>query len=197
MVKHATCKQNFWSPLLKGDYKLFSLKVGLNTLRILPPTWENPKHYGIDVFYHSITNKKGESNLFVCKNKMNGKDCETCNKYHRASARNRRGDMYKFSPKRSVAVYVLDRNNKKEGPLLWMMSWSTDMQLSRMSIDFTDNSVLVLDDPDCGYDITIKRRGLGLKTTYGRPEIKRYSTKVPKKWLTYIANKPLPNLINI
>jgi hypothetical protein len=46
---------------MREDYEMFHLSDGENIVRILPPTWKNPSHYGLDVYIHRI-----DSMVYFC-----------------------------------------------------------------------------------------------------------------------------------
>ncbi len=53
--------------LFKSEYKQYKVKKGDNFIRILPPTWEDAEHYGLDVHVHYSVGPQRET--VICMNK--------------------------------------------------------------------------------------------------------------------------------
>lgn len=192
--------------IVKEGFKVVTAKEGENRFRIMPPTWANPKHYGFDVWIHyGVGPDKGQ---YLCLDKMKGTKCPICEQGYLPAKKEwedetnkaRKEELKKYmnslAPKRQVAMWVIDRNEEKEGPQLFKMPWTMDRNFSRLSIDPTDKSVISIDSPSEGegYDIIFTRLGKGLNTEYEGEQIARRSTSLgDDKWLEFIMKNPIPD----
>ncbi len=59
--------------IYKSSFKVYKVREGKNMLRILPPTWEKPKHYGFDIWVNYGIGADNQSYLSLSKMK-NQKD---------------------------------------------------------------------------------------------------------------------------
>src|SRR5574338_1231875 len=56
--------------------KMWKPKNGNNLIRILPPTWDEPRHYGYDVFMHNGIGP--DKSAYLCLDKMQVDKCPIC-----------------------------------------------------------------------------------------------------------------------
>src|SRR4051812_42334164 len=68
----------FDSPLI-GGVDFFRPKNGENVVRILPATWDEHEHYGLDVWMHRFIG--ADNSNYLCLNKMQGKRCPACEEH--------------------------------------------------------------------------------------------------------------------
>lgn len=162
-----------------------------NYIRILPPTWENPQHYGLDVWVHFGV---GPNNgTVVCLYKMKNQKCPICEAFSRAEAAGRE-DAKDMKPTRRVLVWVLNRKEEKK-PLLWAMPWTVDRDISKICRDRQTGELYFIDDPDQGYDITFDKEGEGVQTKYTGFQLSRRSSNVDRKMLDYVIEHPIPTTL--
>ena len=198
--KRATQQGGMYDQPFKPEFKVFSPKEGRHRVRILPPTWDNPEHYGIDVWM--VSNIGPDNQTYLSLSKMKGVPDPITEEYDRAR---REGDDEEYiaslKPYRRVLVWVIDRDNPDEGPMLWSMPWSIDKDVAALSIDDDTREVLTLDHPDDGYDIEFTKEGKGLQTKYVGLKIARKSTPLSddeaeaERWLEIITQNPLPETL--
>ena len=55
--------------IIKPQYKVYKVKEGKNLIRILPPTWEDAKHYGYDLYVNYGIGADNQSYLSLSKMK--------------------------------------------------------------------------------------------------------------------------------
>ena len=55
------------------EISLYKPAEGDNTIRIIPPTWEDPENYGLDIYVHY--NVGPDNAAYLCLDKMLGKPC--------------------------------------------------------------------------------------------------------------------------
>lgn len=182
--------------IIRDGVGTFTPADGDNMVRILPPTWDNPDHYGYDIWMHYKVGP--DEQAYLCLQKMKGEDCPICEERKKADADGDGDDDYakELKPKQRVLVAVIDRDNEKEGVLAWSMPWTIDKDLISRSQDKRTGEVLSLDDPNEGYDVEFKKEGKGKGTKYiGIALARRESPLGNKKWLEWIQDNPLPTLL--
>lgn len=183
------------------QYKTFSLKKD-NWIRILPPTWDEARHYGMDIWVHFGV---GPSNgTVLCLYKMQGKPCPVCEAHARAEARGDEKATSELKPTRRVLVWLIDRQTDKPGeevgkenPMLWAMPWTVDREISTICKDRTTGELFMIDHPESGYDVTFTREGeKGVNVKYVGFRLSSRATAIDPKFLDYIAQNDLKKTLN-
>lgn len=194
--RRASQTSGMYASPFKDTYPKFKPKSGDNNLRILPPTWKNPNHYGYDVWVHNRIGASGGT--YICLAKQYGETCPVCDELEKARKDGEDKEyLYKLTPKRRVAILVIDRDKEKEGPMLFDCPWSLDRDIAGVSVVKKTGRALALDDPDEGYDVSFTKSGEGLKTKYHSVVVDRSvtplseSSKTQGKWLDFIGENPL------
>lgn len=179
---------------LADRIKMFKPGDGDNNIRILPPTWEGAEHFGLDIYVHYGVGP--DSQTYLCMHKMQNKPCPICDEREKAS---KDGDVDyadKLKPTKRVLVYLIDRNNEKEGPIVWSMPWTIDRDLCKLVVDKRSGEILPIDNPERGYDIEFERKGKGDRTQYiGLAVARRDSDLGNDKWIDYIQDNPLDSIL--
>ena len=190
-TKRAKQSGSQYEGFISDSFSTFSPKKE-NWVRILPPTWDNAQHYGLDVWVHYGTGPDKASVL--CLNKMSRERCPICEAQAKAENAGRE-DAKQFKPSRRVAVWVLDRNEEKE-PLVWAMPWTVDREISMVSKDRQTGEIYQIDHPEAGYDVMFNREGEGMNVKYVGTQIARKPSSVKSTHLDYITKNPIPNVLN-
>jgi hypothetical protein len=185
---------------IKPQYKLYKVKDGKNLIRILPPTWENPKHYGYDIFVNYNIGADNQSYLSLAKMKNKPDPL--------AEARvlaQREGDeklTKDLNPTQRILMWVIDRLDEDEGPLLWAAPFTVDKAFANLAFDEDTKEVLFIDDPDAGNDVRFHKEGAALLTKYDASKMKLMAAaplhedeKVQDEWLHYITENPIPDCL--
>ncbi len=190
---------NYDSPW-KDQVTMFKVSDGTNKVRILPPTWENPTHYGYDAWVHyGIGADKGS---YMCPKKMGEGDCQIC---ELAGELRRDGDEKgadNCKPTRRVACWIINRKAPEEGPLFWSMPWTVDRDFAAVADDDESGEMLVVDHPEDGYDLSFKREGQGRNTKYGAIKIARTASPISEDedeqdgWIDFVVDNPVPEMLN-
>lgn len=195
--KRATAGSSREGFLAEG-VNMFSPKVGAHSVRILPPTWKNPDHYGFDAYAHYDIGPDGGS--YLCLDRMKGETCPICEERQRAVAAGEEELVETLKWRRRVLCWVIDRDNEKEGPLLWSMPQSLDKEISSVCQDKKTGEVYSPDDPSAnGYDVSFEREGERLKTKYvgvvidRRPSPLSDDEEQAKEWLEFVSENPIPD----
>lgn len=182
---------------IKSGVTVFGPKVDeTNKIRILPPTWDNPDHYGLDLWAHY--NVGVDNSAFLCLRKMKNEPCPICEAIDNNSALKEFKD--KVKAKRKVYIYLIDRDEEEAGIKVWAMPWTVDKNYVIQSVDEETGDLLRIDLPDEGFDVsfkTVKGSQGGPVYTYEGEKISRRTSPIfadPKKMdavLDYIVEHPI------
>lgn len=186
--------------LLKPGSKLFKVRDGDNRVRIMPPTWEGAKHYGLDVWVHYGVGPDRQSYLCLRKHGAEGERCPICDERDEVRGDNDADEKYvkELEAKRRVLVYLVDRDDERSGEQAWFMPQSLDKDIVKISIDKDTREVLPIDHPEDGYDVTFEKSGKGVNTKYDGVAIARRSSPLGKRqWLENAMDNPLPDQLKV
>lgn len=192
MEKRAKMRSNEFDRLIRDGIKSWTPKDGANIIRILPPTWSKPDHYGIDLYVHYQIGPDKQAYLDLTKMKEQPDPISE----ERAEALRSGDDEYakELESKRRCGVYIIDRDNEKEGVQFWAMPWTIDADLNKISVDRRTGEVMNIDDPDEGFDVEFDKTGKGIGTKYSGVAIARRSSPLgSQKWLDWAIDNPLPD----
>lgn len=180
---------------ISRDVELYKVKDGDNRIRILPPTWDRPKHYGLDVWVHYGVGPDRQT--YLCLHKMKGEDCPICEE--RAEAVRDGDEKYakELEPKRRVLVYLLDREDRKNpGPYAWAMPQTLDRDVVKVSVDRDTGEVLPIDHHEEGYDVVFEKKGAKDRTEYLGVQLSRRSSPADNDdALDFITEHPLDSML--
>jgi len=182
---------------LKGDHDRFTPHKGENVVRILPPTWDEAEHFGYDAWVHYGIGPDNSS--FLCPHKMKGEECPICEERARADAAGDEEYARQLAPSHRVLYWVIDRDNEKNGPLIWTAPWaSIDKEITAQVKDSRTGEILEIDHPDHGYDIEFLKEGERDRTKYTGIRISRHESELGRnaeEWLELVQENPLPDLL--
>jgi hypothetical protein len=189
----------FDSPVKRG-FDMWRPKAGENQIRILPPTWDDFDHYGYEVFMHRYVGS--DSSNYVCPNKLRGKACCMCDEAKQLKADGEDDEAKKIGYQKRVWTWIIDRDDKSETPQIWDMSWSQDRDISEQS-RYKSGKYLLIDHPDDGYDVVVKKTGSGKNGTKYFFSIDREASpisddeKKQEEILKFITENPIPTTIQL
>lgn len=178
---------------LKEECTMYRPKKGDNSIRILPPSFPDAEHYGIDIFVHYSVGPLKASVL--CLQHMKGERCPICEaraRYLKIGDEEAAGEL---KPAKRVLVWVLDRNDEDRGALVWSMPYTLDREFSKLAKDRQSGEILMLDHPDKGYDLYFDRTGEGKLVQYGGKSLAHRPSAVSDEVLEYIEQRPLPDML--
>ncbi len=182
---------NDFDRILQDGIKSWKPNDGDNRIRILPPTWKDAKHFGLDIYVHYGVGPDRQS--YLCLNKMEqDEQCPICEE--REVARRDEDEEYakKLEAKRRVLVYIIDRDHEKEGVQAWAMPWTLDRDIVKVCQDKSSGEILEIDHPEEGYDVTFEKKGAKDRTEYLGVSIARRSSPLGRdEWLDYAVDNPL------
>jgi hypothetical protein len=187
---------------LTSEVTTFKPKEGTNKVRILPPGWskEDAKIWGadwsIDIYLHYSVGPDDTS--YLCPAKMNVGRCPICE----ARADMEEDEAEKLRPARRALAYVINRDNEREGPMIWSIPVTLLKEIATRSQNKKTGGILYIDDPDNGHDVEFERDGTDIKTKYSGVDIDKEETSIAEddktynRWLDYIMDHPLPEVLN-
>lgn len=183
---------NDFDRILKDGIKMWKPNDGDNRIRILPPTWEGAKHFGLDIYVHYGVGPDRQS--YLCLNKMKGEPDPIAEEHERARRDEDEEYAKELEAKRRVLIYLIDRDHEKEGVQAWAMPWTLDRDIVKVMQDRTTGEVLEIDHPNNGYDITFEKKGSKNRTEYLGVSVARRSSELGKdEWLDFAIDNPLPD----
>lgn len=187
--RRANQKGSGQTGIILADYQIYQPKKGDNWVRILPPTWDDPDHYGIDVYVHYGIGPDRASVL--CLQNMRDQPCPLCEARGRAERAGDEDLVGQLKPSKRVLVWVLDRKDEQKGPQVWAMPWTLDRDICKISRDKRTGEVFMVDHPDEGYDITFEREGEPPAVKYVGLQLSRRPSSVPQEALDYVEQHPV------
>lgn len=192
--KRSSQGANEFDKYLVDAVKMFKPNDGDNTIRVLPPTWAKPKHYGLDIWVHYGVGPDRQT--YLCLHKMKGEKCPICEERQLVADDGDEKAAKALEPKRRVLVYLIDRDNEKEGLQAWGMPWTVDRDLCKVSVDKKTGEVLPIDHPEEGFDVEFEKKGAKDRTEYlGIAVARRDSSLGNDKWLDAAMDLPLPETL--
>jgi hypothetical protein len=191
--KHSERSSGF-EGFIKDDFKTWRPKKGDNAVRILPPTFEDANHYGVEVWVHY--NIGPERASVLCLQKMQGKPCPACEERIEAQRAGDEDGAKELKPRNLIVTWILDKNEREIGnPAIWAIPGGVDTDICKISQDRRSGEVYEIDNPDDGYDVYFDKEGDGLKTRYGGFQLSKKTNEVPQKVLDYIEDNPLDSVL--
>ena len=189
--KRASMRGKEFDRFVKDHIKVWKPKDGLNTIRILPATWPKPEHYGIDLYVHYGVGPDRQSYLDL--HKMLDRP-DPISEEHAEALRDG-DDKYakEIEAKRRCGVFLVDRDEEKEGVQFWAMPWTIDADLNKLAVDKRTGETLNIDDPEEGFDVEFEKTGKDRNTKYEAVKIARRSSPLgSRKWIEWAVDNPLP-----
>ncbi len=183
--------QNDFVGILSQDFKEYQVKKGDNYVRILPPTWDDPEHYGYDVFVHYGV---GPDRIQVlCPAKMKGEPCPICDAQAKALRANDKELADELRANKRTVVWMVDLKDEDAGPQLWSMPPTLDVSITKLARDPRTGDTYVIDHPTEGYGVSFEKEGEMLKTKYVAVQIDRKPSAANPDFLEFIETQPIPN----
>jgi hypothetical protein len=197
--KRAEQDSGAFDSIFKSGIDTWRAKNGDNLIRFIPPTWADPDHYGFDVWVHSYIG--ADSGSYLCPAKMKNKPCPICDAQKEAADAGEEDEARALKASKKVAAWVIDRDDDKPIPKIYLMSWTMDRDIAALCHNKRTGKVLMIDNPEQGYDVTIKRSGQKLNTRYFGMAIDRDpsemldSQKEINKIMAYVEENPIPETL--
>lgn len=197
----ATRKSSRYDSIFKQGFDSYRPKQGDNLIRYLPPTWDDADHYGYTAFVHRGIGP--DNATYLCPRKMLNKPCPICEAQKDAKDAGEAEEAAALNVAERIISWVVDRDaDDPEKPLIYDTSWTQDRDIVSLCVNERSGEILMIDHPDKGFDVTIKRTGTGMKTKYYGYAVARDdspihdSEKVQDEILDYIKENPIPDTLN-
>jgi hypothetical protein len=201
LKERANMKGGNFDSIFKPKFKQWKPKDGKNIIRVLPPTWDKAKHYGLDIHVNYGIGADNQSYLSLSRHDKGADPIAEARR--EAQADGNKELAKKLSPNQRILYWIIDRNEEDEGPLLWAAPFTFDKSLCNLCIDEDTKEVMYIDDPENGCDVRFYKEGTGLKTTYDPSKMKVLKAGpahddegLQTEWLDYISENTLPEVLN-
>lgn len=178
---------------IKDEFKTYSVAKGDNFLRILPPTWADAEHYGLDIYVHYGIGPERATAL--CLSKMKGQRCPICEASVRLEKAGDDEGAKEIKAGKRVLVWMVDRKEEAKGPMIWSMPWTLDRDFAKLARDPRSGEVFYIDDPENGYDISFEKTGEKQQTKYVSMRLARRASSIDQDFIDYIVLSPLPDTL--
>ncbi len=198
--ERANMRGGGFDSVFNPKYKRYKMRDGKNLIRVLPPTWEDARHYGYDIFINYGIGADNQSYLSLSKMKN---EADPLAEARREA--DREGDeklAKELQPRQRVVMWIIDRMDEDEGPQLFDAPQTVDKALANLSLDEDTKEVTLVDDPENGCDFRFYKEGSGLKTDYDASKMKLMKPsplcddeKLQEEWLDYVKENPIPDAL--
>lgn len=190
---------------INPDIPIWSARKGDNKVRMLPPTWKDAQHYGMDIYVHYGVGLDNNTVVCLAKNKdlIEPETCPVCEMRQQYQADGNDEYAEILRDRKRVLAYIIDRSDEDKGIQLWPMPFTVDRDVALVSQDEENGEMLFVDDPKEGYDVLFRRDGEGQTTKYVAVKVGRRPTPLSNdrdqaaEWLDFINENPLPDQVVI
>lgn len=190
-----------YDSIFKSGIDSWRPKTGDNWIRFLPGTWGVSVHYAYDIFIHRGIGT--DDSTYLCLDKMLGKFCPICDAAGEAKRARDEEEVKALRAIEQKCSFILDREgDNRLQPQAYAMSWTLDRDIASLANDKRHGHIFHIDDPQNGYDVTIKRAGTGLNTRYHGIAIDRDPSPIAEKErdadkiMDFIGDNPIPSILN-
>ena len=198
--KRASEKTGSFDSFIKSDFKRYKVRDGKNLIRILPPSWDDPKHYAYTIFLNYSIG--ADNQTFLSLAEMKGEKDPLAEARKEAQHEGDKEMAKKLTPRKRSLMWVIDRTDEDEGPQLWDAPFTADTDFVNLSIDEDTKEVIYVDDPKEGCDIRFYKEGQGIGTKYPAARMKILAPSpisedkgLQKDWLAFVKDNPVPDCL--
>lgn len=196
----ANAKGGDFDQYLLPQFKMYKPKDGKNLIRILPPTWDNAKHYGFELYLNYGIGVDNQTYLSLDKMK---EEKDPILEARRRAEREGEDKVAKaLKPRQRILMWIIDRMDEDEGPQLWAAPFSVDRDIASISFDDDTGEVSMIDNEEEGCDVRFFKEGSGLLTKYPPAKMKllkpsplHEEQELQDEWLAFITENPLPECL--
>lgn len=198
--ERANMRGGDFDSIIKPKIKVYKMRDGKNVIRILPPTWEDAKHYGLDVYINYNIGVDNQSYLSLSK--MKGEKDPLAEAKREAERGGDKKLSKDLTPRQRIGFFIIDRQDEDEGPQFMLCPFSLDKAIANLSFDEDTKEVIFIDDPVNGCDVRFFKEGSGLNTDYPGEKIKILKSSplhedeaVENDWLDFVQENPVPECL--
>ncbi len=192
--------------IFRDGIKVYKIVDRVNTIKILPPTWENPEHWSYAVKMHFGIGQHYSQYLSL-REYHKGRDPFL--EIRAALKRHGRDEEAKqVGESKRYLAYVIDRDNPDDGPQIVNLPYTLRQAIITRSFDRKSGRYLTIDCPDSdpsdneegivGYDVSFfkDKNGVGQGMYPGeRVDVIEHTAPVEVEWLEYIIANPIPDVL--
>jgi hypothetical protein len=198
--ERANMRGGNFDSIFKSKFKLYKVRDGKNLIRILPPTWDSAKHYGLDLWVNY--NVGADNQSYLSLSMMKGEADPLAEAKKQAEREGDKELAAALKPRQRILMWIIDRQAEDEGPQLFSCPFTLDKALANLSFDEDTKEILELDNDEEGCDVRFYKEGSGLKTDYPAEKIKIFDKSplcddqdLQDEWLDFVVNNPLPSVL--
>lgn len=155
--------------IFKQNVDVWWPQQGENRIRILPPTWEGHEHFAYKVYAHRYIGP--DNGHYLCLAKHQQIKCPICTAAQEAKDNGDEDEFNALKAKEAYVVWIIDRDDKDSKPRAYSFNWMMDKDLAALAWDKRSGAVLLIDHPDEGHDVIIRKSGQGMTNTRYLPSI--------------------------
>ena len=197
----ASRRSGDFDSIYKEGVKIFKPREGKNTIRILPPTWANPEHYGYDIHVNYGIGVDEQAYLSLKAMKGERDPLDEARKEAEKEGNKKLADSLK--PSHRIGIYLIDRMAEEEGVQFWAAPFGVDKSFLNIAVDEDSGAVTEIDNPDEGCDFRFYKEGTGMTTKYPadkmrvlKPSPLTEDEGLYNEWLEYAYSNPIPDMLN-
>jgi hypothetical protein len=198
--KRASEKTSSFDSFIKPEFKRYKVRDGKNLIRILEPTWDDPKHYAYTIFLNYSIG--ADNQTFLSLSEMKGEKDPLAEARKEAQHEGDKEMAKALTPRKRSLMWIIDRTDEDEGPMLWDAPFTVDTDFVNLSIDEDTKEVIYVDDPKEGCDIRFYKEGQGIGTKYPAARMKILAPSplsedkgLMKEWRDFVKENPVPDCL--
>lgn len=185
---------------LKEGIKQYKVRDGKNMIRILPPTWDDARHYAYTLMINYGIGSDNQSYLSLHHMLRKPDPLEEARREANKESDEKLAKA--LEAKKRSGMWLIDRFDEAAGPQFWAAPFTVDRDIAQMCFDEDSNEAILIDDPDEGCDVRFYREGQGRNTKYPGTKIKIMKPSPisededqQAEWLEYITENPIPDVL--
>ena len=168
--RRASEKGGNFDSFIKQEFKRYKPRDGKNLIRILQPTWDDPKHYAYTIHLNYGIGVDNQTFLSLAEMKDEKDPLQEAKK--EAQREGDKKTAKALTPRKRSLMWVIDRLDEEAGPQLWDCPFTVDTDFMNLAQDEDTKEVIWVDDPKTGADIRFYKEGTGLATKYPAARMK-------------------------
>ena len=114
--KRASEKTSSFDSFIKPEFKRYKVRDGKNLIRILEPTWDDPKHYAYTIFLNYSIG--ADNQTFLSLSEMKGEKDPLAEARKEAQHEGDKEMAKALTPRKRSLMWIIDRTDEDEGPML-------------------------------------------------------------------------------
>jgi len=186
--------------IVKSEFTRFKPRKGTNNIRFMPPTWDGAEYYAMYIYLHY--NVGPDNGIYLCSEKHGEGKCPICEERAKLRGEGDQEAANQLRMQEARIAWVIDREADQDvGPQVYQYGYKMDKAIAALCYE-EDGGAICIYGPDDGYDVSFVREGEGIHSAYIGHKISRRQSSISNdsrqqdKWLTYIAENPINEVLN-